>query len=195
MAPAARGRVVLFPRDRSTRPRCGRAAAAGGGVVVVDRYFPGPPTDPVIFDDFAVATRSPPPCWTGATGRRPCCGRVRRTACGTGSPALSGIARPRPAELPERSALRVYSRWTGTGGSGCAPAGVNRRPDRRDMRQRAHPRSWPSPPAGRLESASPERWNWPHGPVHAPRHVSAGRVVLGPAARLRDGTAARRGDP
>jgi GntR family transcriptional regulator of arabinose operon len=47
--------VVLFPRERSTAgPAVEELRRAGVPVVVVDRYFPGLPTDAVVFDDFAV---------------------------------------------------------------------------------------------------------------------------------------------
>src|SRR4051812_41363534 len=55
MAGTGTAGVVLFPRERSTAgPAVEELRRAGVPVVVVDRYFPGLPTDAVVFDDFAV---------------------------------------------------------------------------------------------------------------------------------------------
>jgi len=107
---ASRG-VVLFPRDRSTAAGAvEELRRTGVAVVVVDRYFPGLPTDAVLFDDFAVGYditaamldrghRSVALLWSEAdvtSVRDRLSGHYR---------ALRERGLP---ELPERSALREY---------------------------------------------------------------------------------------
>jgi DNA-binding LacI/PurR family transcriptional regulator len=104
--------VVLFPRDRSTAAGAvEELRRSGTAVVVVDRYFPGLPTDAVIFDDFAVGFevtaamldrghRSVAVLWSEAdvtSVRDRLSGHYR---------ALRERGLP---ELPERSALREYT--------------------------------------------------------------------------------------
>jgi len=111
MASSGSAAVVLFPRDRSTAADAvDRLQRDGVAVVVVDRYFPGLPTDSVIFDDFAVGYevtsamldrghRAPAMLWSEAdvtSVRDRLSGHYR---------ALHDRGLP---ELPERSALRVY---------------------------------------------------------------------------------------
>lgn len=111
MASSGTAAVVLFPRDRSTAADAvDRLQRDGVAVVVVDRYFPGLPTDSVIFDDFAVGYevtsamldrghRAPAMLWSEAdvtSVRDRLSGHYR---------ALHDRGLP---ELPERSALRVY---------------------------------------------------------------------------------------
>jgi DNA-binding LacI/PurR family transcriptional regulator len=111
MATSGTAAVVLFPRDRSTAADAvDRLQRDGVAVVVVDRYFPGLPTDSVIFDDFAVGYevtsamldrghRAPAMLWSEAdvtSVRDRLSGHYR---------ALHDRGLP---ELPERSALRVY---------------------------------------------------------------------------------------
>jgi GntR family transcriptional regulator, arabinose operon transcriptional repressor len=103
--------VVLFPRERST---AGGAVEelrrAGVAVVVVDRYFPGLPTDAVIFDDITVGYdvtvamlerghRSMAVLWSEVEVTS-----VRDRLAGHHR-ALRERGLP---ELPERSALRTY---------------------------------------------------------------------------------------
>ena len=104
--------VVLFPLDRSTAAGAvDELQRLGVAVVVVDRYFPGLPTDSVIFDDFAVGYevtaamldrghRAPAMLWSESdvtSVRDRLSGHYR---------ALHDRGLP---ELPERSALRVYN--------------------------------------------------------------------------------------
>jgi GntR family transcriptional regulator, arabinose operon transcriptional repressor len=103
--------VVLFPRDRSTAAGAVEELRRSGvAVVVVDRYFPGLPTDAVLFDDFAVGFditaamidrghRSVAVLWseTDVTSVRDRLSGHYRALRERGLP-----------ELPERSALREY---------------------------------------------------------------------------------------
>jgi GntR family transcriptional regulator, arabinose operon transcriptional repressor len=111
MAGTGTAGVVLFPRERST---AGAAVEelrrAGVAVAVVDRYFPGLPTDAVVFDDFRVGHdvtdavldrghRNVLVLWSEVevTSVRDRLAGHRRALRERGLP-----------ELPERSALRTY---------------------------------------------------------------------------------------
>ncbi|MCU1649236.1 MAG: hypothetical protein JWQ60_385 [Pseudonocardia sp.] len=103
--------VMLFPHDHSTAAGAvDELQRLGVAVVVVDRYFPGLPTDAVIFDDFAIGYevtsamlerghRYPAMLWSesDATSVRDRLSGHYRALHDRGLP-----------ELPERSALRVY---------------------------------------------------------------------------------------
>jgi DNA-binding LacI/PurR family transcriptional regulator len=103
--------VVLFPRDRSTAAGAvEELRRAGVAVVVVDRYFPGLPTDAVIFDDFAVGYEI-----TAAVldrGHRSVAVLWSEIDVTSVRDRLSGHYRALRErglpELPERSALREY---------------------------------------------------------------------------------------
>jgi len=104
--------LVLFPRDRSTAAKVvDEVRRSGTAVVLVDRYFPGVPTDAVVFDDFAIGYDVTAAMldrghsgisvlWSEAdvTSVRDRLAGHRRAMRDRGLP-----------ELPERSALRVYA--------------------------------------------------------------------------------------
>jgi len=104
--------LVLFPRDRSTAASAvEEVRRAGTPVVLVDRYFPALPTDAVVFDDFAIGYHvtvamldrghtGVAVLWSedDVTSVRDRLSGHRRALHDRGLP-----------QLPERSALRVYT--------------------------------------------------------------------------------------
>jgi DNA-binding LacI/PurR family transcriptional regulator len=111
MASTGTAGVVLFPRERSTAgPAVEELRRAGVAVVVVDRYFPGLPTDAVVFDDFSVGYDVT--CAVLDRGHRNLLvlwSEVEVTSVGDRLAGHHRALRERGIpELPERSALRTY---------------------------------------------------------------------------------------
>ncbi|MGI5130245.1 LacI family DNA-binding transcriptional regulator [Pseudonocardia sp. CA-107938] len=105
--------VVFFPRERSLAAGVvEELRRAGLPVVLVDRYFPGTPTDAVLFDDEAVGHDvTVAMIERGHTGLAVLWSEVEVTSV---RDRLAGHRRALRehglAELPEWSALRTYSR-------------------------------------------------------------------------------------
>jgi GntR family transcriptional regulator of arabinose operon len=111
MASTGTAGVVLFPRERSTAgPAVEELRRAGVAVAVVDRYFPGLPTDAVVFDDFSVGYDVT--CAVLDRGHRNVLvlwSEVEVTSVGDRLAGHHRALRERGLpELPERSALRTY---------------------------------------------------------------------------------------
>jgi GntR family transcriptional regulator, arabinose operon transcriptional repressor len=104
--------LILFPRDRSTAAQTvEEVRRAGTAVVVVDRYFPAMPTDAVVFDDFAIGYQVTAAILDrGHTGVAALWSEDDVTSV---RDRLSGHRRALHdrglPELPERSALRIYT--------------------------------------------------------------------------------------
>jgi DNA-binding LacI/PurR family transcriptional regulator len=112
MAGTGTAGAVLFPREGSTAgPAVEELRRAGVAVAVVDRYFPGLPTDAVVFDDFSVGYDVT--CAVLDRGHRNVLVLWSEVEVTSVRDRLAGHQRALRerglAELPERSALRTYS--------------------------------------------------------------------------------------